>query len=53
MLESPQAHLHVCGGARGGGYMIAGQVPTTLVVLHCGPELLSERLGLPRPEGQP
>ena len=35
MLESPQAQLHVCVGARGGGYMIAGQVPTTLVVLHC------------------
>src|SRR6266513_631525 len=33
-------------GARGGGYKIAGQVPTRLVVLHCGPELLSERLGL-------
>jgi AraC-like DNA-binding protein len=47
LLESPQAHLHVCAGARGGGYKIAGQVPTTLVVLHCGPELLSERVGLP------
>ncbi|TLZ53703.1 MAG: helix-turn-helix transcriptional regulator [Gammaproteobacteria bacterium] len=47
LLESPQAQLHVCAGARGGGYKIAGQVPTTLVVLHCGPELLSERLGLP------
>jgi AraC-like DNA-binding protein len=46
LLVSPQAHLHVCAGARGGGYKIAGQVPTTLVVLHCGPELLSERLGL-------
>jgi len=42
-----QAQLHVCTGARGGGYKIAGQVPTTLVVLHCGPELLSERMGLP------
>jgi AraC-like DNA-binding protein len=50
LLESPQAHLHVCAGARGGGYKIAGQVPTTLVVLHCGPELLSERLGLPLEE---
>ena len=47
LLVGPQAHLHVCTGARGGGYKIAGQVPTTLVVLHCGPELLSERLGLP------
>ena len=47
LLVSPQAQLHVCAGARGGGYKIAGQVPTTLVVLHCGPELLSERLGLP------
>jgi AraC-like DNA-binding protein len=46
LLESPQAHLHVCAGARGGGYQIAAQVPTTLVVLHCGPELLSERLGM-------
>jgi AraC-like DNA-binding protein len=46
MLESPQAQLHVCAGASGGGYKIAGQVPTTLVVLHCGPELLTERLGL-------
>src|SRR2546421_4963779 len=46
LLLSPQAQLHVCTGARGGGYKIAGQVPTTLVVLHCGPELLSERLGL-------
>jgi AraC-like DNA-binding protein len=47
LLESPAAHLHVCVGARGGGYHIAGQLPTTLVVLHCAPELLSERLGLP------
>jgi len=47
LLVGPQAQLHVCTGARGGGYKIAGQVPTTLVVLHCGPELLSERLGLP------
>src|SRR5256884_2601060 len=51
LLLSPQAQLHVCTGARGGGYKIAGQVPTTLVVLHCGPELLSERLGLELGEG--
>jgi AraC-like DNA-binding protein len=45
-LDSPQAQLHVCAGERGGGYKIAARVPTTLVVLHCAPELLSERLGL-------
>src|SRR5438094_5108970 len=50
LLVGPQAHLHVCAGARGGGYKIAAQVPTTPVVLPCGPELLSERLGPPRGE---
>src|SRR6266853_985795 len=43
--ESPGAPACVHRRARR-GYKIAGQVPTTLVVLHCGPELLSERLGL-------
>jgi AraC-like DNA-binding protein len=46
LLESPQAQLDVCTGERGGGYKIAAEVPTTLVVLHCAPELITERLGL-------
>jgi AraC-like DNA-binding protein len=46
LLENPQAQLDVCAGERGGGYQIAAEVPTTLVVLHCGPELITERLGL-------
>ncbi len=46
LLESPQAQLDVCAGERGGGYKIAAEVPTTLVVLHCGPGLIIERLGL-------
>src|SRR5260370_41357579 len=35
LLVSPQAHLHVCAGARGGGYKISGQVPTTLLAVPC------------------
>src|SRR5207249_3132700 len=45
-VSPPRTAANRRAGARGGGYKIAGQVPTTLVVLHCGPELLSERLGL-------
>jgi AraC-like DNA-binding protein len=46
LLQGPQANLHVCKGERGGGYSIAGHVPTTLLVLHCSPELITARLGL-------
>jgi len=46
MIEGPQAQLHVCTGERGGGYSIAGGLPTTLVVLHCAPELMTVRMGL-------
>ncbi|HEY0767337.1 MAG TPA: AraC family transcriptional regulator [Steroidobacteraceae bacterium] len=45
LLQNPQAQLHVCAGERGGGYKFAASVPTTLVVLHCAPELI-ERVGL-------
>ena len=46
LLEGPQAQVHVCAGERGGGYQFAAQVPTALVVLHCAPELLTERLAI-------
>lgn len=46
LLQGPQAQLHVCAGERGGGYRIAAGIPTTLVVLHCAPELITARLGL-------
>lgn len=45
-LQGPQAQLHVCPGEAGGGYRIAPDLETRMVVLHCHPDLLSRRLGL-------
>lgn len=46
LAEGPQGQLHVCTGERGGGYSIAGGLATTLVVVHCAPEVLTSRMGL-------
>lgn len=46
IIEGPRGYLHVCPGDSGGGYRLEGGTPTTLVVVHCAPQLLDGRLGL-------
>ena len=46
LISGPQALVFISPGPGNDGYFIPADVETSLVVLHCRPELLSDTLGL-------
>ncbi len=53
LIRGPQGHLHIAVGRSTGGYFIAKEQETRMVVLHCRSDLLGGMLGIDRDDTPP